>query len=68
MNGRYFPATDSWQTISTTSAPPALLPSLVWTGTEMIAWVAAPALVCATSPTTMAVATTLPPIPGHPPA
>lgn len=36
--GRYNPTSNTWQSISTTNAPAGRSASLVWTGTEMIAW------------------------------
>jgi N-acetylneuraminic acid mutarotase len=36
--GRYNPSANTWQGISTTNAPAGRMASLVWTGSEMIAW------------------------------
>jgi len=37
--GNYNPATDSWITVSTDNAPPGrIVPTAVWTGSEMIVW------------------------------
>jgi N-acetylneuraminic acid mutarotase len=38
VNGRYFPDSNTWQTINLTNAPEPGSPSLIWTGTEVIAW------------------------------
>ena len=36
--GRYDPASDSWETMSSVNAPPGRLGTLIWTGTEAIAF------------------------------
>jgi len=38
--GRYNPLTDSWTAMSTANAPSAADLTAIWTGSEMIVWVA----------------------------